>query len=71
MKLRVYLMTSAASLLAVSCASVGDFCDVAKPLEYNSNATADYISDNDTTLSERVATHNLYGEAACGWKFDG
>ncbi len=49
--------------------TTGDFCDVARPLPYVSNAVADFLAENDPTHVERDSAHNIYGERKCNWKF--
>ncbi len=76
MKLKVYPMLLAAILLVGGCAGLklemrttGDFCDVARPLPYSSNAVADYMAEHDPRHMERDSAQNIYGERNCEWKF--
>lgn len=48
---------------------VGDFCDVADPLIYDSVEVADFVVEHDPALADSIAAHNIYGERACGWQF--
>lgn len=76
MKLRTCLTISAViwpvascGLLDVKIENIGNFCDVARPHYYVSAEVADYLAENDPSLVEADAAHNLYGERRCGWKF--
>ncbi len=76
MKSKAYLPLLVVTLLAAGCGGLslkigttGDFCDVARPLPYVSNAVADFLAENDPTHVERDSAHNIYGERKCNWKF--
>lgn len=76
MKSRAYLPVLAVTLLVAGCGGLrlemgttGDFCDVARPLPYASDAVADFLAENDPTHVERDSALNIYGERKCNWKF--
>ncbi len=76
MKSRAYLPLLAVTLLAAGCGGLrlemgttGDFCDVARPLSYASDAVADFLAENDPRHADRVSSQNIYGVRKCNWNF--
>ena len=76
MKFKAYLPVISVALLAAGCGGLklemgttGNFCDVARPLPYASDAVADFLAENDPTHVERDSANNIYGERKCNWKF--
>ena len=77
MKSKAYLPVLAVTLLAVGCGglrlemgTVGDFCDVARPLPYASDAVADFMAEHDPAHVGRDSAHNIYGERNCDWNWN-
>lgn len=54
-------------LLSLSgCATTANnYCDIAKPIYFGSDATVDYLADNDAKLLRDVVTHNETTESLC------
>ena len=76
MKSRAYLPVLFVTLLVAGCGglrlemgTVGDFCDINRPLPYVSDAVADFLAENDPTHVERDSAVNIYGERHCNWTF--
>ncbi len=65
----ISLAASCGPLMRIESVTVGDFCDVANPIQFESADVADHLAKDDRLAFERIAAHNLYGEAKCGWEF--
>lgn len=53
--------------LATGCAKTidGDYCDVAKPMVFDSMATVEWLADRDPRILARIVAHNETYAAFC------
>lgn len=54
---------------AGSC-SVGDFCDLADPLQTKDQQVGRYLIENDIELAVGMAVHNKFGQDKCDWELE-
>lgn len=56
---RLWIVTPLMLALVSGCvASTGDFCDIARPMYFNSDGVVDWLGDNDPRLLRDVVIHN-------------
>lgn len=66
MKSKLWIMIlSSAGLLAGCVEPTSEYCAVSKPILFGSQATVDWLADNDEQLLADVTTHNEQVEAIC------
>jgi hypothetical protein len=59
MRFRLWIVTLCALVGVSGCvASTGDFCDIARPMYFASDASVDWIADNDERLLRDIVSHN-------------
>jgi hypothetical protein len=65
MMLRVTLILLIA--LATGCAKTidGDYCDIARPVLFDSMATVEWLADRDPAILRRIIAHNETHAAFC------
>ena len=53
--------------LATGCAKTidGDYCDVARPMVFDTMATVEWLADRDPRILERIVAHNETYESFC------
>lgn len=63
--LRVTLILSIA--LASGCAKTidGDYCDVARPMAFDTMATVEWLADRDPRILARIVAHNETYQEFC------
>lgn len=60
-------MTLLCASVLISGCSLSEFCAVAKPDVYASEAVVDFLIENDPDHLRQDLAENEYGRQACGW----
>jgi len=60
MRFRLWIVTLCGLAVLSGCvtANSGDFCDIARPMYFGSDASVDWIADNDERLLRDIVSHN-------------
>lgn len=59
-------MTLCATALLAGCETPsGDYCDIAKPIYFESQQTVDWLLDNDRQALTEITVHNEQMERLC------
>lgn len=56
---------SSSALLAGCVTPTADFCDISRPMYFDSQDVVDWLADNDTALLRDIVSHNELMES-CG-----
>jgi hypothetical protein len=60
MRFRLWIMTLCALAVLSGCvtASSGDFCDIARPIYFDSENVVNWLSEHDSALLRDIVAHN-------------
>lgn len=66
LKLRMVILPLIALSLGGCAAKIdGDFCDIARPILFDSADTINWLADNDPWMLRSVVAHNETNKALC------
>lgn len=66
MKSRLWIVTlSSAALLAGCAVPTSEYCALTRPIYFGTDATVDWLADNDERLLTDITVHNEQVEALC------